>query len=1049
MQGSVLPEATTPRIWPLLRVASVCVGTLLLFLLAFMWSVGAGPFRVPTPHEQLVAAVGMSRPVLARFTGGFSHGIRREPNRSTTARTQLEYAVLAAAARAKADALRQTTPDRLHVLGVAEVITGDIDAAIPHLEQGVAEAPGDVRFQNDLAAAYLARAEEFDRAADYPLALAAAERALAIDADHPEATFNRALALEGLALTGSTGRAWSRFLELDSRSPWAAEARARAARESEQRGVSWDEIKSEFADSLGKGDASRIAKHVEQFPDRVRDFFDDELLPAWGAARLRSDRAHTARLLNECATVASELLRVTGDNMPRDACTRVRVVSLSDDIAAQSLASGLVRFGKGRALYDQDRVAESTEEFRAARRALQRVGANHSMWCAVYESIAAYYGGTFGAVATTLTELTADAETRGYHRLAGRAHWMLGLAALQRPDYRTTLRHYHAALRIFEAAKDNANALAVRTLLAELSMYMADSREAWRQRVDALRRADVLSPRRRHTLLMGAANAAVREGIPESALHFAEHAMQAAQRTSSPAFELEARLYLARSLAALRHPASTTHLDAAREILKGLPSGPLRARFASEFALAAAHVAHDTPQRADEFFQEALSVFESQSAHLRTSRVYGERADIRLRRGDFAGAESDLRSAIDRFVVARRTLPKDQLLQLSFFEYGWPVFAKLAGLRARQGQVEEALEIATRGRLLSQPLVERPPTSLPVATYRVPEGTAVVSYVVLNDRLLIWATEPTNSAFAERAIDREALRNMLRSFNSDLRQGVPSWQERGKQLYRLLIAPVEATLGSARTLLVIPDDALSSLPFSALANPKDGRFLIDRFEVSFASPTFSGSTLHPPASVEALIVEAGRGGISINLPILKSTQEEARTVAGFFQDEIVLEGEAATSTKVLAAVSKGPRIIHFAGHAMANVERPLTSRLILGDGQPFFAYDLGEQPLHATHLVFLSACTSLGGPIPGAGLVGFSSALVGAGAGAVIGTLGNVEDDIASAFSRMFYSRYTKEPAFPERAFRAALQELRSDRRWADRTTWTLWAMVKNFPIGE
>src|SRR5205814_463921 len=60
---------------------------------------------------------------------------------------------------------------------------------------------------------------------DLPRALAAAERAVALPSAPVEAWFNRALALEKMHLRGEAAKAWRAYLQRDSSSRWADDAR--------------------------------------------------------------------------------------------------------------------------------------------------------------------------------------------------------------------------------------------------------------------------------------------------------------------------------------------------------------------------------------------------------------------------------------------------------------------------------------------------------------------------------------------------------------------------------------------------------------------------------------------------------------------------------------------------------------------------------------------------------------------------------------------------------------------------------------------------------
>jgi len=106
---------------------------------------------------------------------------------------------------------------------------GEIDQGITEFEGAVEGAPANPSFQNDLAAAYLARAARTGNADDLRLALQAADRALAVAPAMPEALFNRALALYHAGAKPEAQRAWQAYLAVDPGSEWAREARAKCS----------------------------------------------------------------------------------------------------------------------------------------------------------------------------------------------------------------------------------------------------------------------------------------------------------------------------------------------------------------------------------------------------------------------------------------------------------------------------------------------------------------------------------------------------------------------------------------------------------------------------------------------------------------------------------------------------------------------------------------------------------------------------------------------------------------------------------------------------
>jgi tetratricopeptide (TPR) repeat protein len=212
------------------RLAWASAGATLAIAASVLLLVGPGRMmssRQPGRELQaLVAAVGADRSIEARLAGGFKYGQVRGPVRSGTPSMQtLSPDVRIAVAHIEKALTGIGTPEARHTLGVASLITGDLDRAIPLLEQAVEQTMPDAAMLSDLSAAYLARAERDNRHQDLEKALAVVDRAVKADPALPEALFNRALVLERLSLSDEARAAWEDYLRIDDQSAWANEAR--------------------------------------------------------------------------------------------------------------------------------------------------------------------------------------------------------------------------------------------------------------------------------------------------------------------------------------------------------------------------------------------------------------------------------------------------------------------------------------------------------------------------------------------------------------------------------------------------------------------------------------------------------------------------------------------------------------------------------------------------------------------------------------------------------------------------------------------------------
>jgi tetratricopeptide (TPR) repeat protein len=187
--------------------------------------VGWNVLRPGADHvSSLVDAAGTTRVTEARLSGGFAHA----PMSATrSADGAAPYRLLAEVGRVEEETRGSERAADLRARALAHLLARRPAEAIPILEALAERGTPDPNVQSDLAAAYLERARRNPTEGDTARALAAADRALAADPRHREALFNRALALEMLQRREDAAAAWDAYLNVDSTSGWAEEARVR------------------------------------------------------------------------------------------------------------------------------------------------------------------------------------------------------------------------------------------------------------------------------------------------------------------------------------------------------------------------------------------------------------------------------------------------------------------------------------------------------------------------------------------------------------------------------------------------------------------------------------------------------------------------------------------------------------------------------------------------------------------------------------------------------------------------------------------------------
>ncbi|MEU3930630.1 CHAT domain-containing protein [Streptomyces sp. NPDC029044] len=223
-------------------------------------------------------------------------------------------------------------------------------------------------------------------------------------------------------------------------------------------------------------------------------------------------------------------------------------------------------------------------------------------------------------------------------------------------------------------------------------------------------------------------------------------------------------------------------------------------------------------------------------------------------------------------------------------------------------------------------------------------------------------------------------------------------------------------------ILAWPHGALHYLPLP-LCRTGD-RMIADDWTVT----TIAGLEALAPAEGpvrprRTAVLASADGGVPYGLQAEPVLEEHARRVAGAVGTDAVT-GHAATRDRLLAELSTAD-VIHIAAHGTLDQDAPWLHCLHLTPGRDddgrVFAYDFLEADLRGVRLVTLAACESALGRFDRADNVrGVPSALITAGAQAVVGCLWPVRPEPATYFYHHMHHRIAHDLLDPEGAFREA-----------------------------
>jgi CHAT domain-containing protein/tetratricopeptide (TPR) repeat protein len=950
-------------------------------------------------------------------------------------------------------------------------LAGHTDLAIARLEEAVQIAPRDAGTLSDLAAAYLARAGSRDppEPEDRIYALAAADKALALDRALPAARFNRALALEQIGLWPEALKAWQGYRAVDSSSGWSEEARTRiAVLEERLRPESWDHDRGLLNRVTGGGEVAAVREIVTRRPQESRMYAEEVVLARWAAAETAGLREEAGRELAIARTVGAVLAAAHGDRLLSEAVAAIDAAGSRTDGKLAALARGHLLYREALDEYEPLHLAAARPLFRSAREALAEGGSPFTGWADLHLAICDFYDSQYPRSLEALALLGERARREGALSLLARCRWIAGLDLYQQTALTDALTSLRESLALFERLGETENVASLHDRIALCLSHLGEPAESWRSLDRALAlRGHVSSPRRLYTIFYTAQDMALHLGEPAVALYFLDETVAAARTWKSPQSLVEALWSRSRvrdllgltdhALSDLREAES--HLAGIRD-----PTSLLRVRGDIRWVTAEARLPGDA-RAAIRDFTTALDLYRDAGYPDRLIDLHLERGRAALAVGEDDAAEDDFEQAITLY-EGRRQKVKGGDFRISYFDQAASVFDQMVLFQAvRRGQPLRALDDVeqARARVLldsvagAQGHLPGPFTGEQIAA-RVPAGVALIEYAVLQDRVLIWTVRKEGVVLVSQSVGADRLATLVDRFRSEISRGRAAESRTARELYRLLVHPALAGARDSSLLVFIPDKSLHALPFAALPDSDTGRPLIEESTVAI-SPSATlfllarehdrELSLESPGNVLVVGNPTFDEGEHPGLEDLPAAEAEAREVGGGYPGAQLLLGADATKRAFLKAAPEAT-ILHLALHAIANPVAPSRSRLVLAPepGQPasgsLFAVEIGRLELPRTRLVVLGACETAEGRIwKTEGAESLARPFLAAGVPAVVASLWPVDDDATALLFTEFH-RQIRRGIDPATALREAQRAMIAspDERWRQPSMWAGFELI-------
>jgi CHAT domain-containing protein/tetratricopeptide (TPR) repeat protein len=320
-----------------------------------------------------------------------------------------------------------------------------------------------------------------------------------------------------------------------------------------------------------------------------------------------------------------------------------------------------------------------------------------------------------------------------------------------------------------------------------------------------------------------------------------------------------------------------------------------------------------------------------------------------------------------------------------------------------------------------------------------PAGTVALYTVVTPDRYRVVLTTPAVQVDAKAEIPAAALNKKIFAFRELLRNPAADPRPAGKELYDILIKPLEKQLqgAGAKTLVWSLDGPLRHIPLAALS-PDGVTYLAEKYQNVILTPKTRDGISDTRAEWQVLglgvskslsVTDPSDAELMITFRALPGAKRELERIirdeslpgeTGILAGKRLLDDDFTSGTlpDFLAAVPSSGRkkftVLHLASHFRLG-KNWKNSFLLLGDGSILTLEQLnntGQIAFAGVDLVTLSACnTAAASDSTGKEVDSLAEAIQAKGGKAVLATLWSISDEGTSQLMTEFYRTRKETPA--------------------------------------
>lgn len=960
--------------------------------------------------------------------------------------------ILSQAAKNPSDA------EALHAYGLVFLANKNFDKALEKFNLALIKKPDNAKLYNDIGAAYLEKANQAEtqkkdgeKMENLALAEKFVNEALKFDGSLLEALFNKALVLQKMMVRNEARQAWEKYLEKDSSSQWANEARKNLELLKQQSIAPKNKLQvlQDFLGAYRNKDDARAWEIVSQTKELITDVMIAPQLARRFLEASRDSRKEEADESRKAFVYLGDLEKQNAGDLYFSELADFYKNSSQEQ--RQKLLEAHNQLQEGHKLIRKPNLKEALKILQNAKDLFTNAGDDWEAGIADYQI--SYCLSQLGNLreSNELLYLSAEnSEKKDYKWLKTLFYGWIGSNYSNLGDHSRAINYDQKSLETAKKTSDSYNIQRALNQLTNEHQKIGNLHQAldFSYQSLALPSSYYLPPRQRFRNLNFATQILVGLKHYDAAFSFALENLNLVQNEDKDDWNTHSvKIQLGTIYGNLqKYIEAYEEFESSLQVALTLPDEQKIKQLSAKSYLSlgnAQRQSGDCGAAIDNYNQASHLYKEMELAVNNYETEKGKLLCYVMQRND-AAVRTEMPELLKSFDAYRQKLKESE--RNTFFNAEQLVYdvgidyyysnlndAEQAFNYAENSRARSLLNLIQGNSELSQPL------SLAEVRGQISPDVQMIYYAVVKDKILIWYVSNTKFVAVQKPILSDELENKILDYARILtgKSDNENVTFSAKEFYKLLIEPVESSLEKDKSICFVADKSLSRLPFASLVSPKTDKYLIEDYALLLApsATVFISQTeiaKQKSQDKNEAILSIGNPAFSReeypelaeNLP---NAEQEAEEIAGLYDARQIFLGRKAVKQDIIDNLNEA-NVLHFAGHYVPNANSPALSKLLLASSD-LSVEEITQKKLPRMRLMILSGCeTGIEKFYNGEGMIGAARAFLASNVPLVVASQWSVDSSPTAELMVKFH-RYRKHKGLPTIA---ALRQAQIDMMTGD-----------------